>query len=210
MLKRVLRLVLVSMLGFSVLASAQASWDEAGIVVSEATTQMKQLLVDKSLHEPSQFERLFAGVDRVLAPAVDFDRIARGVMAKHYRNASAEQRQRFSEVFRGTLVKTYSKALMVFVITDFKLVPNPSPSRKAGREIVRVDVLGTDGKHYLLDYFMVRGDQGWRLANVIIDGINLGQLFKRQFAETLDSSNGDIDRVIEQWRAISDSSSSEG
>ncbi len=191
-------------------ARVQASWDDAGAVVSETTLQMQQLLSDQTLSMESEFQRLFEGVDLVLTPVVDFNRISRGVMAKHYRMASEDQRQRFSEVFKGTLIKTYSKALTVFEIADFKLVPNPSPSRKKGREIVRVDVTGSDGKHYLLDYFMVQGDQGWKLANVMIDGINLGQVFKRQFAEALDSNKGDIDLVIEQWSKMTEPSSSKG
>ncbi|MEH6651489.1 MAG: ABC transporter substrate-binding protein [Motiliproteus sp.] len=197
-------------MGLLLAPQAQASWEEAGAVVSDATLQMKQLLVDETLRDESEFQRLYVGVDQLLSPVVDFNRISRGVMAKHYRNASDEQRQRFADVFKGTLIKTYSKALTIFQIADFELIPNPSPSRKKGREFVRVDVLGTDGQHYLLDYFMVQGDQGWKLVNVRVDGINLGQVFKRQFAEALETSKGDIDAVIDQWAAMSDPSSQKG
>ena len=215
MLLQVLRKVfqaslLVCSMALLVAQHAQASWDEAGAVVSDATLQMKQLLADETLRQESEFQRLYDGVDQVMSPVVDFNRVSRGVMAKHYRNASDDQRQRFAVVFKGTLIKTYSKALTVFQIAEFELVPNPSPSRKKGRERVRVDVLATDGKHYLLDYFMVQGDQGWKLANVMVDGINLGQVFKRQFAEALETSKGDIDAVIDQWAAMSEPSSQKG
>lgn len=210
MLKQIQRTFLLALAVIAcAVAPVQASWDEAGAVVDETMLEMQQLLSDKTLSEASEFPRLFEGVSVVLSPVVDFKRIARGVMAKHYRKATAKQRQRFSEVFKGTLIKTYSKALAVFDIAQFKLVPNPSPSKKKGREFVRVDVTGSDGKHYLLDYYMVQGDQGWKLANVRVDGINLGQVFKRQFAEALDSSKGDIDSVIDQWSKMSDVSSSQ-
>ena len=183
-------------------AQAQGAWDEAGAVVSEATEQMKLLLADGSLQQQENFQRLFEGVDTVLTPVVDFDRVARGVMAKHYRKASDAQRQRFTEVFKGTLIKTYSKALSVFVINDFKLVPNNKPSKKPNRQRVRVDLVSAGGQHYLLDYFMIKGDQGWKLVNVMLDGINIGQVFKRQFAEALERNGGDIDSVIDQWDAL--------
>jgi phospholipid transport system substrate-binding protein len=204
-IRQMLGLTLVVMLW--TVTSAQASWDDASAVVHGATLQMQQLLSDKTLSNASEFQRLYDGVDLLLSPVVDFNRISRGVMAKYYRQATAEQRQRFSEVFKGTLIKTYSKALTVFDIASFKLVPNPSPSRKKGREFVRVDITSSDSKHYLLDYYMVQGKQGWQLVNVRVDGINLGQVFKRQFAEALDRNKGDIDRVIELWRAMSKVSS---
>lgn len=202
--------LLVCGVALLVIPRAQASWDEAGAVVSDATQQMQQLLADETLRQESEFQRLYDGVDQLLSPVVDFNRISRGVMAKHYRKASDQQRQRFAEVFKGTLIKTYSKALTIFQIAEFELIANPSPSRKKGREFVRVDVLGTDGQHYLIDYFMIQGDQGWKLANVMVDGINLGQVFKRQFADALETNKGDIDAVIDQWAAISEPSSHKG
>lgn len=178
-----------------------ASWDAAGEVVSQTTEQVKQLLADDSLRDESELSRLYLRVDEVLSPVVNFEQVARGVMAKHYRHASDAQRGRFVDVFKGTLIKTYTKALVVFSIDDYKLVPNKSPSRKADREIVKVVVI-SNGQEYQLHYYMINGEAGWQLVNVVVDGVNLGQIFKRQFAEAMEQSGNDIDKVIDRWAEL--------
>jgi hypothetical protein len=35
---------------------------------------------------------------------------------------------------------------------------------------------------------------------VIIEGINLGQTYRNQFAAAVDQNHGDIDKVITNWR----------
>lgn len=178
-----------------------ASWEAAGEVVNQTTEQVKLLLEDGSLKTEEEFPRLYQSINEVLTPVVNFERVARGVMAKHYRKATEAQRGRFVEVFKGTLIKTYTKAVAAFTIDDYKLVPNKSPSRKPSRQIVKV-LVASNGQEYQLNYYMINGDAGWQLVNVVVDGVNLGQIFKRQFAEAMEQSGGDIDQVIDRWAEL--------
>lgn len=187
-------------------ATAQPEWDAASAVVDGATREMVQLLSDPELRDEAHLDRLMAALDGVLSPVVDFDRIARGVMAKYFRRASRDQQQRFAEVFKGTLLKTYAKALSAFEIERYEILPNVKPSDKPDKQVVRVDVFGTSGTRYSLVYFMVDGSRGWRLTNVLLDGINLRQIFRNQFAEAVNGRQGDIDRVIADWAGLVDSS----
>jgi len=180
-----------------------ASWDAARAVVEQATGEMMTLLADPALQGEAHFDRLLVGVDRILTPVVDFDAVARGVMGKHFRRASAAQQQRFVAVFKGTLVKTYAKALAAFQFDRYQVVANPAPSDKPHQQLVRVDVLSTSGTRYELAYFMVRAEDRWRLTNVVLDGINLRQVFRNQFASAVDQQ-GDIGAVIDAWSTLVD------
>ncbi|MEH6826269.1 MAG: ABC transporter substrate-binding protein [Motiliproteus sp.] len=199
-------LLWVLWLSFGLSSHVHSAGTNADAVISQTMEQVVLLLADQSLRQPAEFQRLLAGVDQALAPVVNFDRISRGVMGKYFRRASADQHQRFQTAFKRTLIKTYGKALAVFEISEFKLRPNSAPSARENRELVRVDVLDQSGKSYQLDYFMARGEQGWKLVNVRLDGINLGQLFRQQFSEALENHGGDIDQVIDQWTAMSEPS----
>ena len=53
-------------------------------------------------------------ISNAFSPIVDFERIARNVMGKHYKVATSSQRGRFSEAFRESLLNTYSKTLIEF------------------------------------------------------------------------------------------------
>ena len=46
---------------------------------------------------------------------------------------------------------------------------------------------------------MVKIKNKWMMRNVIINGINVGKLFRDQFAEAMQRNAQDLDRVIDSW-----------
>ncbi len=185
------------------------SWDEAQSVVGRATADMTALLARPELQDQAGFGELYRGVEDILDPVVDFEYISRNVMAKYYRGASQEERARFSSVFRGTLVKTYARALASFNIERYEVVANSRVSTDPDRQIVKVHVYADSGAQYSLVYFMVREERRWKLTNVLLDGINLRQIFRNQFADAVSRHQGSIARVIDDWETLSDPASKE-
>ena len=53
-------------------------------------------------------------ISDAFSPIVDFKRIARNVMGKHYNSSTISQREKFTEAFRASLLNTYSKTLIEF------------------------------------------------------------------------------------------------
>jgi phospholipid transport system substrate-binding protein len=39
----------------------------------------------------------------------------------------------------------------------------------------------------------------WKVRNVIINGINIGKLFRDQFADAMQQNLGDLDKTINGW-----------
>ncbi|MEH6624867.1 MAG: ABC transporter substrate-binding protein [Motiliproteus sp.] len=188
----------------------QASWMEARDLVDGATQEMVELLNNPALKDEAAFAQLLDGVDQVLTPVVDFDRIAKGVMAKHYRNANDQQRSRFSVVFKSALVKTYAKALSSFSFNRYQIVENVKPSKKPTKQTVKVEVFGGNGNKYQVVYFVLQEKLGWKVTNVHLDGINLRQIFKNQFSDSVNSRKGNIDQVIDDWTKMLDSNEAKG
>jgi len=82
------------------------------------------------------------------------------------------------------------------------LPPDGKARRRPDRERVKMAVVSTSGAIFPVEYSMVLDEDGrWRLRNVIINGINLGLVYRDQFAEAMrDRENkGDIDLVIDHW-----------
>ena len=52
---------------------------------------------------------------------------------------------------------------------------------------------------YPLSYTMVSMDGVWKLRNVVINGINVGKLFRDQFAQSMQNNRNDLDKVIDTW-----------
>ena len=129
---------------------------------------------------------------------IDFESLAKGVMAKFYRRASPQQIEEFQAVFKRSLLNTYSGAVMSLKINNFEIQPNPTLNKKPGRQKVWVKVLA-NGAAYDINYAMKKRQQGWRVTNVTIDGINLGLAFRKQFSSAMAQRKGNMDDVIAFW-----------
>jgi phospholipid transport system substrate-binding protein len=61
-------------------------------------------------------------------------------------------------------------------------------------------VSGEDGKVYTVKYQMGQyRDGSWKLRNLIIENINLGEIYRGQFEAAADEADGDLDIVIANW-----------
>lgn len=191
-------------------ASISASeWDEAKQVVEESTQAMIVLLEEgravaelesKALGEVVELDAaaLQKGMEEVLGDVIDFDSIAKGVMAKFFRQASVKQKESFRIAFKESLLATYSSAVVAFRINDFDIQPNPNEKAKPGRQKVWVKIYA-NGAAYDLIYTMRKRTNGWMVTNVTLDGINLGLAFRQQFSSAMAKNKGKMDDVIAFW-----------
>ena len=142
----------------------------------------------------------YSAVDRVLAPVVDFDFIARGVMGKYAKQATPAQRAKFASTFRRDLVATFARGVATFGNMDVKVL-NPGAAPSGNRVNVLQEVRSKEGVTKV-SYTLVRNRSGqWKLINVILNGVNLGKTFRGQFSQSMQTNGGDIDRVIASWSA---------
>ena len=98
-------------------------------------------------------------VEDSLEPLVDYERISRGVMGMHYKSASIAQRERFSEVFKSTLLNTYSEVLAEFQNEEIRVLPKAKKSSKPNREKVYIEII-TNTKVYPAVYDMRLNKKG--------------------------------------------------
>ena len=138
-------------------------------------------------------------ISNAFSPIVDFERIARNVMGKHYKVATVSQRVRFSEAFRASLLNTYSKTLIEF--KDEKIIVLPPKNKSNSPNKVKVDIeIITSTKSYPGVYSMyLDKNNEWKIINIIVNGINLGLTFRSQFYSLMKKNNNDISAVIDKW-----------
>ncbi len=56
---------------------------------------------------------------------------------------------------------------------------------------------------YVLLYQMGRDKSGqWQLRNVIIESVNLGEIYRSQFEAAARKYDGDLDAVIANWETV--------
>ena len=116
---------------------------------------------------------------------------------KYSRRASPEQMARFQENFKRSLMQFYGNALLEYENQQIRVLPGV---RKEGeRATVSMEVVGRQGAVYPVSYTMVQVGDQWLLRNVIINGINVGKLFRDQFDASMQRNGNDLDRTIDGW-----------
>ncbi|UTH37366.1 ABC transporter substrate-binding protein [Pseudomonas sp. KHPS1] len=167
-------------------------------VVQQTTdTLLADLKANKEQYRsnPAAF---YDSLNQILGPVVDVDGISRGVMTVRYsRQASPEQMSRFQENFKRSLMQFYGNALLEYDNQDIRVLP--AGKQDAERTSVGMEIRDAKGAVYPLSYTMVAMDGTWKLRNVIINGINVGKLFRDQFAQSMQNNRNDLDEVIDTW-----------
>lgn len=194
-----------------VLATPHATAAEATpqAVVQGATDQLlAQILTNKNAYERNQAE-FRAMVDAVLLPVFDFDYTGRLVLAQHWKSASDEQRNRFLDAFRHTLINSYASAFLSYDPST-QLVWKASTTRADGSSATVNLEIQQPGKPPLAVAFSmrVRDPTGWRIYDISIEGISLAVNFRGQFSAEIKRSG--LDALISRLESASADAASTG
>ncbi|MCW4628358.1 MULTISPECIES: MlaC/ttg2D family ABC transporter substrate-binding protein [Marinomonas] len=139
-------------------------------------------------------------VNAILEDVVDFDDFSKKVMGKYYRRATAEQRVRFATVTKDTLLKTYGASLLELDANRINVLPL-GPQGQGRETKVDVDFQMEAGGMLNISFYMEQSKANkWMLSNVVINNINFGLTFRKQFAVMMEQNRNDIDAAISAWR----------
>lgn len=187
-------LICLASMSFSVLAAPAAH----EVVQQTTTTLLADLKANKELYrtDPGAF---YNALNNILGPVVDAEGISRGVMTVRYsRQASPEQMQRFEENFKRSLMQFYGNALLEYNNQDIRVLP-VAGQQDPERTSVDMEIKDGKGAVYPLSYTMVNQNGTWKMRNVVINGINVGKLFRDQFSQAMQDNRNDLDKVIDNW-----------
>lgn len=140
-------------------------------------------------------------VDQEMDGVLDFRRITRAVMAEHFSAATTSQRNAFLETFRDSLINTYASGITLYDGQPWKILPMEEGDLRGDRARVQMEITTDGGQRIPITYTLHRSEDQWQVDNVIVNGLNLGRVFRAQFAQAMQEHGGDIDAVIANWRA---------
>ncbi|MCC5903235.1 MAG: ABC transporter substrate-binding protein [Halomonas sp.] len=187
----------VAMGGMSLTAQAQSQTPEA--LVRENVSSFMAQLKGREDYYAQNLDELKALVNDNLEEVADFRYIGASVMGSYFRNATPEQRSRFANVFRQTLIDTYTRGLVTFDYDELRVLDSQRGQRHEDQASVDMEVVANNGQVYPVSYSLRLSDGEWRVVNVIVNGINLGLTFRNQFDQAMRENNRDYDAVIRGW-----------
>ena len=156
--------------------------------------------IEKNIELIDEDKNLFvAGFEKSIEDLIDPREISKRVMGKKiYQLSSKEQIEMFNFKFRNTLFESYSSALKELSYENLKIVSHSHPNERMDLAIVKLKI-NISGRKVDFIYKMKKFNNDWKIIGLILDGIDLGSFFRRQFISLSKLGNMDIDFAINNW-----------
>jgi len=149
---------------------------------------------DKALAAGDKEKALKLAEEKVL-PLIDFQEATRLAVGRSWREASKEQQQQLVEQFRRMLVRTYSNALGRYEGQTMKVLP--SHYKPDDTDVtVRNQYIRPGQKPVELDYAMHKTDEGWKIYDIVVEGVSLVLTYRSEFDAVV--KQGGIDGLIKR------------
>jgi phospholipid transport system substrate-binding protein len=169
------------------------------IFIDENAQKMVRVLTeDSSLFETDR--TLYEDkIKEIFEPMIDFRRVAASVMGKkYYLLATKEERAEFVLIFKDSLLDTYAETLAQWgdstITTEF-----PKNNEELSKNVEVKQTLDTGTSKYPISYKLRKSKDGWKIVNIIINGVNLGLTFRNQFQALAVSHNENISDTLRNW-----------
>lgn len=138
-----------------------------------------------------------AQIQGLLHEAYDFAGAPRAILGRHWAKASAEQQRQYLEQFEQFIIQAYSKRFdevaAGIAVTD--------SSVEGKRVIVHSATTNRQSEPTRIDWVVVQPEgTGWRITDVVVNGIGSVETMRQEFAAVLRANNDDIDGLIAALR----------
>lgn len=191
----ILAIVLAAGLSPGSFAADESPNESPNEVVEGAVALFAESLDGRRDELAADRDALYALIDEILLPRFDRKFAARAVLAKHWRDASESQRERFIAAFYQALLRRYADGLLQFEQDKVEVLPFRGDASKA-RTRVRSKVQLENGSKIAVDYDLVKRESGWLLFNVVIEGVSYVRNYRAELDSEIRSSS--LDAVIER------------
>jgi phospholipid transport system substrate-binding protein len=139
------------------------------------------------------------GLEDALKDLIISKEISKRVLGKkNYLIATKKQKNDFDLKFKNTLFDTYSTALVEIDNANIIIDSHVHPNERLDLAIVKMSVSVSDTEFDLI-YKMKKIEGKWRVIGMILDGIDLIAIFRKQFNKLLADFDGNFDLAIQNW-----------
>ena len=179
--------------GFLVCSAAQAQEAPDVLVkrvVEEVTSMVK---TDKDIQTGNR-AKINALIDAKIAPVINFQRMTQSAVGRHWQRATPEQQAALTREFKLLLTNTYAYAFSEYkpeTVIEYR----PFRLQAGETDAVVKSLIKTGSREPLqVDYFLEKGDTGWKVVDMNVLGARLVETYKNTFNSEINS--GGVDGLI--------------
>ena len=197
MISTLRRGLLILLAALPLMANAVAAPSAHELIQDTTTRLLADLAANKEKYKQSPKD-FYDALNGIVGPVVDAEGISKSIMTvKYSRKATPEQMTRFQENFKRSLMQFYGNALLEY--NNQGITVSPAKDESGTRTSVDMQVRGSSGSIYPVSYTLEKINGEWKVRNVIINGINIGKLFRDQFTDAMQRNGNDLNKTIDNW-----------
>jgi phospholipid transport system substrate-binding protein len=129
-------------------------------------------------------ERLYELIEDIVIPVVDRERISRWVLGRHWREATPEQRSRFTKEFQTMLIRTYAAPLLDHTDVEVNYLPLKYDPGNTD-VVIRTQIQPRGGEPLPVYYSLHSRDGNWKVYDVTIGGVSAVTTLRTTFSSQI-------------------------
>lgn len=189
MIRRLAAVALAS-LAFTAAGADRAQETAPDALVRKSIDEVLAIIkADKDLQNGNP-KKLHAMIEEKVLPHFDFARMTRLAVGRNWAQASAEQKDALTREFQTLLVRTYSTSISQY--RNQTIDVKPAKLAAGDQEtVVKTVVNQPGGQPIPIDYGMEHTDKGWKVYDVVVDGVSLVTTYRGSFNDQIRKSGVD-------------------
>jgi phospholipid transport system substrate-binding protein len=165
------------------LGSAFAADPGPDVLVRQTIDQVTAVISRDPDIQAGNRAKINALVDNKVLPYFDFTRMTQLALGKNWRNATPAQREALVSEFRALLVRTYALSLSQY--RGEKIAVEPLLLAPDADSVTVKTRIQQAGAPVAIDYSMRKTDQGWKVYDVVVEGVSLVTNYRNTFNDQI-------------------------
>ena len=191
MKKLVCALALLSVLAMPQHLIAAAAQETLESTISDLLQVLKNKTEEGTPEYQQQREELVRIIDKIFA----FDELSARAVGLHWKRFSPEQQDTFIQLFSELLGDKYLDRIQSY--NNERVIYGDVRKSSSGNEEVQTLIV-QENKEIPIAYRMTQTNQGWKVYDVVIEGVSLVKNYRTQFMDIM--VNGKPEDLIEAVR----------
>lgn len=195
------RFLLTLLAGLAPLAAAAQDLAPDALVRRTVDEVLAIIKSDKDL-QAGNSKRILELVEAKVLPHFDFSRMTRLAVGRNWAQASDAQKESLTREFRTLLVRTYSSSLSQYRNQTIEVKPVRLVAQDTDA-LVKTLVNQAGGPPIPIDYGMAKSDAGWKVYDVVVDGVSLVTTYRGTFNDQVQKNgiDGLVKTLVDRNRA---------
>jgi phospholipid transport system substrate-binding protein len=126
----------------------------------------------------------------IVSEYFNFEEMAKRALGRPWKDLSPEKRQEFARLFKRLLFNTYTNRLEGYTGSNERVFYD-SEKLDGDYAIVKTHILYQGNNNVTIDYRLHRDDGGWKVYDVVVEGMSFVDNYRGQFASILASESFD-------------------